>query len=237
MDAVYARGEKRDYLPELGLQGFYHRILSAIGAQEFDFGDVVHYNLATLSATISDYESVWIRLRASQVRYFFAFVSAFARTHYTEASHSGAATVDAVRVMTIHKAKGLEFPVVFLPYFVKRGRRHDSDLFVAEREYPSGRYLEGDEDRRRLYYTALTRSEKYLFITGSERLEGRVRPLKMHPFADEIDRAYVSQKLTAPKPRTGYPPRLKAEGVFPTSFSELDSYRRCPEDFRLRYVL
>lgn len=235
--AMYTRGEGRDYLPELGLQGFFHRILSAMGAEEFDFGDVIHYNLACLSSAISDYESVWIRLRASQVRYFFGFVSAFAKTHYTEASHSGSATVDAVQVLTIHKAKGLEFPAVFLPYFVKRGRRHDSDLFVTDDEYPSGRYSEDDEDRRRLYYTALTRSEKYLFVTGSERLEGKKRAYKMHPFADELDRRFLSEKLSTPKPRSGHPPRLKAEGVFPTSFSELDCYNRCPEDFRFRHVL
>lgn len=235
--ALLAKPKKKDYLPELGLLGIFHRVLSSMGAEEFDLGDVPHYNLAALSSAIADYESVWIRLRASQVPYFFGYVQAFAGNHYTESSHEEQSVIDAVRVMTIHKAKGLEFPVVFMPYFVRRNKHRTADLFLSGDDYPSARYMGDEEDDRRMYYTAMTRTEKYLFITGAERLEGLKKAYSMHPFAEELDGAHISEKLSTPKPKSEHLQRARLERVFPTSYSDLDCFNRCPQDFRFRHVM
>ena len=69
---------------------------------------------------------------------------------------------DAVKLMTIHSAKGLEFPVVFIVGF-------------TEGIFPSSKTIEerkkfGLEEERRLCYVAITRAEKYLFIMDSEGL-------------------------------------------------------------------
>lgn len=67
---------------------------------------------------------------------------------------------DAVKLMTIHSSKGLEFPVVFI-------------LGLTEGVFPSSKTL-GDrknlglEEERRLCYVAITRAEKYLFLMESE---------------------------------------------------------------------
>lgn len=64
---------------------------------------------------------------------------------------------DAVVMMTIHSAKGLEFPVVFL-------------AGMEESLFPSGR-CESDEDmeeERRLCYVAITRAKKKLYMTNAE---------------------------------------------------------------------
>lgn len=67
---------------------------------------------------------------------------------------------DAVKLMTIHSSKGLEFPVVFI-------------LGFTEGVFPSAKTL-GDrknlglEEERRLCYVAITRAEKYLFLMESE---------------------------------------------------------------------
>lgn len=66
--------------------------------------------------------------------------------------------VDAVNIMTIHAAKGLEFDVVFLPNW------HDG-------VFPSPRSMEeegGLEEERRLAYVAITRAKKKLYISNSK---------------------------------------------------------------------
>jgi len=67
---------------------------------------------------------------------------------------------DAVRLMTIHAAKGLEFPYVFV-------------VGLNEGVFPSGRTLEeraqaGLEEERRLCFVAVTRAREKLFLTESE---------------------------------------------------------------------
>ena len=67
---------------------------------------------------------------------------------------------DTVKLMTIHAAKGLEFPVVFL-------------LGLTEGIFPSAKTIEerkeeGLEEERRLCYVAITRAEKHLFLMDSE---------------------------------------------------------------------
>ncbi|MGI9118387.1 MAG: ATP-dependent helicase [Minisyncoccia bacterium] len=64
-----------------------------------------------------------------------------------------------VRMMTIHASKGLEFPYVFIV-----GLEHG--LFPHQRD---GRSSEADkEEERRLFYVALTRAEKKLYLTHAE---------------------------------------------------------------------
>lgn len=235
-DKIFAKSPK-DYFSNLGLQGFYYMILNAMGAEDFDFGEIFNFNLAALSQAISDYESVWIRLRASQVEGFFFFVYAYARSHYMETQHADTTLVDAVNVLTIHGAKGLEFPVVFIPNFEKKRHRPFADSFVDQNLYNFSKYNGDEEDERRVYYTAITRSEKYLYITGSKRQNNRVKDnYEPHRFVDEIDKKYLSNKLSLKKPRSGYKSRVRTAGVYPTSFSHLSTYERCPQDFRLRNV-
>lgn len=228
--------KKTDYLPELGLQGFYHKIMQSVGADRFDLGEVYNYNFACLSQTISDYESVWTRLAAGEVKYFFNFVHSYAYSAYTDPRHQDPSILDAVRVMTIHKAKGLEFPVVFVPDLVKKQHKNRNDNFIEDDQYDSVRYSGNEEDERRVIYTALTRSEKYLFISGSRCTEGKVRPRPEHKFIDELDRSVISDPEVLEKKRSGLEQRLVVDGEYSTSYSQLISYIRCPEDFLLRNV-
>ncbi len=97
------------------------------------------------------------------------------------------AEADAVVFMTIHSAKGLEFPVVFLPGM-------EENLFPSERSAVSPDEL---EEERRLAYVAITRAKERLYATNTrERLQyGRTVYNPRSRFLDEIDPACVTEEL------------------------------------------
>src|SRR5205085_11709558 len=84
---------------------------------------------------------------------------------------------DAVSLMTIHQAKGLEFDAVFLPSVVEgrlpqpaRGDRYSLPISLLE---PTVRGREDHvAEERRLFYVALTRARTHLYVTWAERYEG-----------------------------------------------------------------
>lgn len=85
---------------------------------------------------------------------------------------------DAVTLMTLHSAKGLEFPVVFIPGL-------DEGIF------PNGRSLFDDdelEEERRLMYVGITRAKErlYLITAAQRRLFGRVEPSAPSRFLSEL---------------------------------------------------
>ncbi|WP_295730801.1 DNA helicase PcrA [uncultured Limosilactobacillus sp.] len=86
---------------------------------------------------------------------------------------------NTVTLMTLHAAKGLEFPVVFL-------------IGMEQSIFPMARALnnaEEEEEERRLAYVGITRAQKKLFLTNamSRVLYGRIQRNPESEFIDEID--------------------------------------------------
>ena len=92
--------------------------------------------------------------------------------------HEAAAGQDAMQLMTVHAAKGLEFDAVFLSGLEEGLFPHDNSLNEDG----------GLEEERRLMYVALTRARKRLYLTyaGSRMLHGQPRYGLVSRFVEEI---------------------------------------------------
>jgi DNA helicase-2/ATP-dependent DNA helicase PcrA len=98
---------------------------------------------------------------------------------------------DKVSIMTLHAAKGLEFPAVFLPGW-------EDGLFPSQRSMDESG-LKGLEEERRLAYVGLTRAEKYLTISfaANRRIYNQWQSSLPSRFIDEIPQETVDV-LTPP---------------------------------------
>ena len=90
---------------------------------------------------------------------------------------------DRVALMTIHLAKGLEFPYVYIVGM-------EEDLFPLAKSIQSRDEL---EEERRLFYVALTRAEKQAYLTYAERRYrfGNLSDTEPSRFIEEIDECYL----------------------------------------------
>ncbi|GIM49522.1 ATP-dependent helicase [Capnocytophaga stomatis] len=111
---------------------------------------------------------------------------------------------DRVALMTIHLAKGLEFPYVYIVGM-------EEDLFPSGMSVHSRSEL---EEERRLFYVALTRAEKQAYLTYAESRYrwGKIVDSEPSRFIDEIDSKYV-QYLTPPisNPNYRYKPLINRD--------------------------
>jgi DNA helicase-2/ATP-dependent DNA helicase PcrA len=156
-------------------------------------------------------------------------------------------TPDAVSIGTIHSAKGLQWPVVFVADV--RARRFPSQRAKTRPKLPyegglacvidPARLADNDnnDDERRLMYVALSRAERYLFATCSGSARSRFRK-ELEPLIDAVG-GVVSSDLTAvPGALRMRPARRDSDAQrLVSSFSDLRYYLECPHDFYLRKVL
>jgi len=240
-DRIIDKGDS-DWLPDLGLQEFYHRILNAMGAEEGVLEPEDLNYLAVLSKAISDYEYVYQTLKADEVAGLGWYISQFAKSKYSDPKYENPAKLEGVRVLTIWKAKGLEFPVVFVPNFVQKRTRKSEEVFVDSELYNVERYDGNEKDKRRAVYTAITRSQKYLFLTGSKKIKNTVKwdpPDTIYApdnFLKQMKNGVFSPLVHVSKPKSSKKHQEASNGVFPTSYSDLNIYERCPYDYQLRHV-
>ncbi|MCG2431290.1 ATP-dependent helicase [Aequorivita xiaoshiensis] len=108
---------------------------------------------------------------------------------------------DRVALMTVHLAKGLEFPYVYIVGM-------EEDLFPSGMNMNSRSEL---EEERRLFYVALTRAEKqaYLTYTQSRYRWGKLIDAEPSRFIEEIDENYL--EYLTPITENRYKPLLNAD--------------------------
>ncbi len=136
---------------------------------------------------------------ADEGRDLRGFIDALAERDALEAREGEAPleaeALDAVRLMTIHRAKGLEFPVVCVCDLGKDGRDDEGSLRISEdgsvglrlaglggsvdserleRLKAQGK-VDAEEEERRIFYVAATRAQEHLMLSGATDLEKRPR--------------------------------------------------------------
>lgn len=95
----------------------------------------------------------------------------------------------AVKLMTVHAAKGLEFPYVFVTGL-------EQDLFPHKRMGPGTQSKEDSEEERRLFYVAITRAKKKLYLSYASirTIFGQRQVNAPSEFLSDIDNAYTERE-------------------------------------------
>ncbi len=170
-----------------------------------------------------------------------------------DASSGDVGDEDAVRVMTIHQAKGLEFDAVFVPSAVEGrlpqpARRTGFELPSAILEPAVRRREDNIAEERRLAYVALTRARLRAVLSYAATYDG-TRTWQPSRFLAELEAGGRLGDEEAPAEPTpdetpdrrrrrgqgGDAPSEEDEHVL--SFSSLAAYRECPAQHRYRYRL
>ena len=166
---------------------------------------------------------------------------------------------DAVNILTVHGAKGLEFPVVFLVNLV-------SDRFPSQNRrdtipIPEGLIKESltglDEreehlqEERRLFYVGATRAKEKLYLTAANYYGNAKRKKKGSIFLKEILDRDITEELNSPmvvksneelniyttNEKDMIPGNIKIEVGKKVSYSQVDIYQDCPKKYEYSYVL
>ncbi|MFC1556975.1 ATP-dependent helicase [candidate division KSB1 bacterium] len=187
----------KEYYESFILQDIYIKFLDNAGITESIFpdtpespvagdtqGEIVFFNLGMFSHVINDFESIhFVSRPANKLRNFINFMRYAASDYYPEGWLSDTfKTPNAVQIMTVYQAKGLEFPVVFIPWLnrnnfpIKRASGTQVWHFLNRNLIrDQHKYERNIEAERRLLYVAITRAKKYVFMSrgSSGRLYGR----------------------------------------------------------------
>ncbi|WP_411096811.1 ATP-dependent helicase [Streptomyces sp. 020-2-3H-GM] len=255
--AVFADWGRRVHAPvapgvprqRLFPQQLLHDLLEAMGFASCGFDDGILADLGTFSRILQDVESVYLSIDgSSRFGELLNFLQNVAGDGY-ETDTQMLSRPDAVAVSTVHKAKGLEFPVVFVvdvEHMRFPGRRHSYDGWIPQpliqQALDNGSYQTGDADQARLFYTAITRAERFLYVTGATSLPGAKRVSRVSRYAARLAHPELRTDLldpTAPprvSPLAAVPRRRGDQSVLPTTYSQIHSYLRCPHSYKLSVV-
>jgi len=167
------------------------------------------YNWGKFTEIINDFEKIYLDMNPIfKLRAFRVFLRDDAPSIYPEGWLSpNFKTIRSLRIMTYHQSKGLEFPVVFLPFLTqnaifplkKPGGTSAWGIFndaSIENDYEND-----DESHRRLFYVGITRSEKYLFMTRSPLPFGNGKMYRnpARPYIEAKNSQYAYQTLALDK--------------------------------------
>lgn len=238
----------------LSLVGFVYRIMQVVGVEKWDQAlPVTSARLGTIARFaqfIADYEGMYRLSRlnddgsgqvgaSDQGEYFFSNLAGLlensAKGSYKDHEGEDDIVLDAVDMLTVHAAKGLEWPIVFIPSLTAKrfpssqnGKKNDwiipRELFDAER------YEGTDQDERRLFYVAVTRAREWVSLTAHQKV--KTQTVAASPYIQEV-KATFDEKLSYPEDWANGQVVI-SEDLLQITYSELAEYLNCGMSFWLR---
>lgn len=145
-------------------------------------------NLGAFSKVIYDFDDIARRTTLDQFEWYLRWLGKDAM------DEANPAVQDAVQLMTVHQAKGLEFPVTIIGSlldnrFPNKYRISDFEIPSDLRNYKAGTSEQTHyDDERRLFYVASTRAKKLLVLGSADKINKRGHPSR---FLDEIPESLV----------------------------------------------
>ncbi|QKJ21074.1 ATP-dependent helicase [Microbacterium hominis] len=176
------------------LIGDLYALLGLLGVKEWNLDDLLVRNalgtIARFTQVLADYESVQRRSRRDTANpgeqvgtawtpWYYKSLAIlmvnYASGEYDDFDGEEDLAGDAVALGTVHGAKGLEWPVVFLPSLTKKRfpsmRTGSQQTWLLPREmFDASRYEGSDADERRLFYVAVTRARDWVSLSSHARV-------------------------------------------------------------------
>ena len=205
------------------------------------------YNWGKFTEIINDFEKIYLDMSpVYKLKAFQTFLRDDAPGIYPEGWLSlNFKTIRSLRIMTYHQSKGLEFPVVFLPFLTqnsifpirKPGGTSAWGIFNDARIKSA--YDNDEESFRRLFYVGITRSEKFLFMTRSPQIYGNGKMYRKpaQPFVEVKNSPYAYQDLFLDQVYTlSEDKKFSTDEVITLNFSLLKDLFDCPFKFEMLNV-
>lgn len=238
------------------LVGDYHKLLRACGVDNWDLDDPIFAvragTLARCTSLLADFENIRRRARPDPKRrgeqiggrdwdrdFYFnlaIYVQNWAHGAYEGYDGGDRFENDAVELTTVHTAKGLEWPIVFVASlsakrFPSSRTGHAKDWFVSTDLFVRERYEGTENDERRLFYVAITRARDWLSLSTHDVVNTTSVP-PSH-FLQEVSKTWPPKSKQLP-PRVRRKKVTESRDIGSLSFSELSSFAVCGHAYRLR---
>lgn len=218
------------YYELLNLCGYFDDLVINNGDYELELE-----NLSKISRTIFNYESI---ISANDVRGLFFFL-----TNVIEGYGTSSSDVDGVQLMTVHKAKGLEFPVTIVsslseynfPLAPRDPMREKDNINKDDTFYTPNKFLEykdcseadevnlGLAEENRVIYVAMTRAQDILVLSVVGKMPEEICKISNY-FNKNLDLDNRSISSVGSKPE---------ENKLNLSYSSFADYNNCPWRYNL----
>lgn len=218
------------YYELLNLCGYFDDLVINNGDYELELE-----NLSKISRTIFNYESI---ISANDVRGLFFFL-----TNVIEGYGTSSSDVDGVQLMTVHKAKGLEFPVTIVsslseynfPLAPRDPMREKDNINKDDTFYTPNKFLEykdcsevdevnlGLAEENRVIYVAMTRAQDILVLSVVGKMPEEICKISNY-FNKNLNLDNMSISSVGSKP---------GENKLNLSYSSFADYNNCPWRYNL----
>lgn len=218
------------YYELLNLCGYFDDLVINNGDYELELE-----NLSKISRTIFNYESI---ISANDVRGLFFFL-----TNVIEGYGTSSSDVDGVQLMTVHKAKGLEFPVTIVsslseynfPLAPRDPMREKDNINKDDTFYTPNKFLEykdcsevdevnlGLAEENRVIYVAMTRAQDILVLSVVGKMPEEICKISNY-FNKNLNLDNMSISSVGSKPE---------ENKLNLSYSSFADYNNCPWRYNL----